>query len=231
MRLYRKALLSISLALIPSCAFVQTTTPPPQAIATPVDAGCCGPITPAGEHLIHVLDSMDVEHHWQEGMKVYWENGEPKGGSGHTHCSAFAAAAGLRLGVYMLRPPDHSQDLLASAQGRWFGSEKGAQDGWHSVATSQEAQSLANQGYLVVLDYINPDFHHPGHIAIVRPAIKSQKSLDRDGPQTTQAGLHNFTSGNAVRSFQAHPGAWPSHVLMFAHTIDFHEDATPALAP
>ncbi|MDE1154495.1 MAG: hypothetical protein PW735_02065 [Acidobacteriaceae bacterium] len=190
---------------------------------------CCGVVTPAGERLRAVLDSMDVEHRWQQNMHVNWETGEPTGapeqGSGpHTHCSAFAAAVGKRLDVYMLRPPEHGQTLLASAQGRWFASREGVDHGWRQVFHLEDAQRLANQGNLVVLDYVNPNRKHPGHIAIVRPAEKSWQSLREDGPETTQAGAHNFTEGNARFSFSKHTGAWPNEVLAFVHTTKLSQE-------
>ncbi len=191
------------------------------------DTGCCGPITPGGQHLLQVLLSMDVEHLWQAKTKVHWRSGLPRPGRGHTHCSAFAAAAADRLNIYLLRPPAHSSELLASAQGRWLGSESGYRDGWRPVYTPADAQTLANQGELVVLDFINNNDHLPGHIAIVRPAVKSASALAKDGPETIQAGAHNFNDGTAVQSFAKHKGAWPNEIRMYAHTIDFTAPPPP----
>ena len=75
-------------------------------------------ITPAGEMLARVLDSMDVERHWLADQTIHWRTGTPdrRGHQSATHCSAFVAAACDRMGVYILRPPDHSQTLLASAE-------------------------------------------------------------------------------------------------------------------
>ncbi|MFC6644238.1 hypothetical protein ACFQBQ_01250 [Granulicella cerasi] len=181
---------------------------------------CCGPITPGGQQLLQVLDAMDVERLWPQHMHVNWKTGWPDGvshGNHSTHCSAFAAAVGDRLDVYMLRPPDHSQSLLASAQGRWFGSAAGRRDGWKRVSTWDDAQRFANQGQLVVVDYINPNHHAPGHIAIVRPAMKTFAQLKEEGPETTQAGATNFRDGNTVRSFARHTGAWPHGLVVYAH--------------
>jgi len=203
--------------------------PPVAAQQTPApDTGCCGPVTPAGEKLRALLDGMDVDHLWQSHVKVNWETGEPRGGTGSTHCSAFAAAVGERLNIYMLRPPQHGQDFLASAQGRWFESDQAWHEGWFKVNSSERAQALANQGNLVVLVYINPDPHTPGHIAIVRPAVKSMQALEKEGPQTTQAGAHNFSSGTAVFSFSKHPGAWPDKVHIYAHMTQFSAAAVAA---
>ena len=81
---------------------------------------CCGPITPDGEKLRAFLDDSDVLHRWLAGQHIIWDTGEldptrPAGSpNAATHCSAFAAAMAMRLGIYVLRPPDHSQALLAN---------------------------------------------------------------------------------------------------------------------
>ncbi len=189
------------------------------------DEPCCGPITPAGEKLAQLLDSLDVEHRWLIHFHIDWQTGEPDkaadyAGPGRaTHCSAFAAAVGERLGVYMLRPPAHRQILLASAQTRWFGSPEAKAAGWRPVGSMQAAQSLANQGQLVVISYESPNVHKPGHIVIVRPSLKSAAALAVEGPQVIQAATHNRARYPAARSFTAHPGAWPDQVKVFAHEV------------
>ena len=198
------------------------------------DAGCCGPVTPAGVQFTQFLDSLDVDHLWPKDTYVNWETGMPEPRNGHhephTHCSAFAAAAAKRIGIYMLRPPEHGQSELSAAQERWFGSEAGRRGGWKAVTTPEEAQSLANLGEFVVLVYGDPNPHKSGHIAIVRPAVKSEKQLQKEGPQTTQAGGHNFSSGTAEYSFVFHKGAWPAKVQMYAHTTKFSEAANSTVA-
>lgn len=208
-------------------------------------SSCCGQVTPAGQELLRVLTAMDVEHRWLADRHVHWESGRASGGiitdgKPHTHCSAFAAAAGERLGIYMLRPPEHSQLFLATAQGEWFTTDKAARRGWERVNSAEEAQARANRGELVVLDWRNPDPKHHGHIAIVRPAVKTEEALAAEGPETMQAGQTNFSDGNAVRSFHSHPGAWPNEVLIFAHATrmsaaeahaKFEEDRTPGEEP
>ncbi len=186
---------------------------------------CCGPITPAGEHLAQVLDGMDVEHHWLAHEHVDWQSGvadrdaDYTGPGTSTHCSAFAAAVGLKLNVYMLRPPEHGQVLLASAQTRWFGTAEGATAGWRPIADMRTAQRLANEGELVVISYESPDVHRPGHIVIVRPSLKSDEALVAEGPQVVQAAARNKASYPAALSFNAHPGAWPNAVRIFAHEV------------
>ena len=69
-------------------------------------------ITSAGNTLDLTLDDMNVDSLWQAGQYVYWQTGitmpappqEFEGYEKDTHCSAFAAAAALRLGVPLLHP-------------------------------------------------------------------------------------------------------------------------------
>jgi hypothetical protein len=186
---------------------------------------CCGPITPAGERLAATLDSMNVESLWLAHEHVNWETGEPdrgadyEGPGNHSHCSAFAAAAAKRLGVYLLRPPEHGQVLLANAQAEWLAGEAGAQAGWRRVQNMQEAQELANQGTLVLVIFRNPDRHLSGHIAIVRPSEKSANALEENGPEIIQASEHNHNKANVKIGFGSHPGAWPDGVLYYAHDL------------
>src|ERR1700744_5749981 len=92
------------------------------ANARPEREPCCGPITAEGDSLAATLDRMNVESLWLSHEHVNWQTGEPDRGGvdegeGHpTHCSAFAASAAKKLGVYLLRPPEHGQVLLANAQ-------------------------------------------------------------------------------------------------------------------
>lgn len=196
--------------------------------ATPACAEpCCGPITPAGERLSHFLDQSDVTQLWQSGWHVDWLTGEkdrpePGGPEAKTHCSAFVAAMADKLGIYVLRPPDHKQALLANAQMRWL-RELGATRGWRELASYVEAQSAANQGELVLEAVENPDPHRPGHIAIVRPSEKTRAELDRDGPQETQAGEQNALSTSTVVGFRHHRDAWlpdgAGTIRYYAHTV------------
>jgi hypothetical protein len=186
------------------------------------DQPCCGQITAAGQRLASVLDGMHVEILWLAHERVDWKTGKPDPGeppTTSTHCSAFAAAVGLRLGVYMLRPPEHGQLLLASAQTQWFNSSGGKSAGWRPVATMQAAQEFANEGKLVVISYANPDPQRPGHIVIVRPSTKSAAQLAVEGPQVIQAATYNRASSPAATSFREHPGAWPNGVRVFVHDV------------
>src|SRR5262249_49999314 len=85
-------------------------------------------ITPEGKKLAAAYDAMNVENLWLPKRYVNWKTGEAldkevTDGKAHTHCSAFAAAACMRLDVYLLRPPEHSTVLLANAQYDWLHGE------------------------------------------------------------------------------------------------------------
>jgi hypothetical protein len=187
---------------------------------------CCGPITPAGERLARFLDATGVDHRWLAGHHVDWLTGQATLGTRAkaTHCSAFVAAAAARLDVYVLRPPDHSEDLLANAQLRWL-RDAPAASGWRSLPDPVAAQAAANRGDLVVEAFENPNPHRPGHIAIVRPSEQSRTDLDRDGPRETQAGETNALDTFTALGFRHHRGAWVAGgqggILYYGHTIDW----------
>ena len=191
---------------------------------------CCGVLTPSGRRLRRFLDSTGVDQLWLPGYQVDWQTGErtgalPGGANSHTHCSAFVAAAAMRLGVYILRPPEHKQDLLANAQMAWLDGPDGQSKGWSKLAGATNAQAAANRGELVVASFRSPDPHKPGHIAIVRPDDISLPLLEKEGPMVTQAGAHNAIDVSLARGFHDHRGAWPPDgsggVQFFAHAIDW----------
>jgi hypothetical protein len=198
-------------------------TPAHRLAAQERQQACCGPITPAGERLSDVLDAMDVENHWLNHEHVNWETGEPDKGEDytgpgtHTHCSAFAAAAAKRLGVYLLRPPEHGQILLANAQYEWLANENGHKAGWRALAGMAEAQRQANQGDLVLAVYESPNDHKPGHVAIVRPSKRPMAVLIADGPEAISAGVHNHNKVSIRVAFEHHPGAFPDAIRYYAH--------------
>jgi hypothetical protein len=94
-------------------------------------------LEPPGRALKAYYFSLNVENLWLAGNHVDWETGisdHPDATAGnHTHCSAFVAAACQRLGIYILRPPDHGQVLLANAQYDWLPSPAGEAAGWRRV--------------------------------------------------------------------------------------------------
>jgi len=170
---------------------------------------------------------MDVEHKWLAHEHVNWLTGEPDRASNYTgpdkatHCSAFTAAVGYRLGVYILRPPEHPQQLLASAQGEWLASQAGRGAGWAAIDSVERAQHLANMGVFVVVAYVSPNPHTPGHIAIIRPSEKTAADLAQEGPDVTQAGAANYTHWIAAKAFTHHPGAWPNNVRYYSHSVEW----------
>ncbi len=128
----RRVILGLCFGLLLAAA------PNAQAAAQP----CCGPITPDGVKLAKLLDSSGVDHLWLAHEHIVWNTGAPDPArppaSRHaTHCSAFAAAMAERVGIYLLRPPEHSQRLLANAQMKWLDGGAGKQgacrrSGWSS---------------------------------------------------------------------------------------------------
>ena len=183
------------------------------------------PISPVAERIAQRIDSLDVENHWPAGIHVKWDTGVPDGRpeklpGKHTHCSAFVAAVARELGVYILRPPEHSQVLLANAQYDWL-KQEGATRGWKPLGSAEEAQRQANEGWLVVATYKNHHDDKPGHIAIVRPSDKRGDTVREEGPQITQAGGTNYRSVALRVGFGGHPAAWGRHeVLFYAHAVD-----------
>ena len=200
-------------------------------------AACCGPITPAGDQLRQFLDQSGVEHLWLPHEHVHWLTGLPDlerpGQSRHaTHCSAYVAAMSVRLGVPLLRPPEHRADMLATPQTQWL-ETTGPSQGWREV-DRRVAQSLANQGEFVLAAWANPDPRRSGHIAIVRPSMQTTAELDQHGPELTMAGHLNALRISTERGFEDHPGAWiaggKGTVRFFAHTVDWPRiQAKPSL--
>jgi hypothetical protein len=181
-------------------------------------------ITPKAQRIVEQLDRMGVESKWIAGAHIDWRTGLPDGRpitweGRHTHCSAFVASAAETLGVYVLRPPEHGQALLANAQNEWLGSE-GRRDGWRPVHGVVEVQSLANQGFLVVASYHNHHDDKPGHIAIVRPGDKSAEALAAEGPDVIQAATVNSASIPLKAGFAGHPRAWADgEIEFYAHDV------------
>ena len=85
---------------------------------------------------------------------------EPGGPEAKTHCSAFVAAMAERRGAYVLRPPEHKQNLLANAQMRWL-REHGAERGWRTPCLLCRGAEAANRGELVLEAFENPNPHSP----------------------------------------------------------------------
>lgn len=164
--------------------------------------------------LTHFLDSLNVDKLWLPGKTVNWETGEALDKPSASHCSAFAAAVAKRLDIYLLRPPEHGQTLLANAQHDWL-EEKGASKGWHHVKSGVDAQEEANHGNLVVAVLENPNPKKAGHIAIVRPGHKTTEEIKTEGPNIIQAGGTNYVSASLKTGFARHPGAFEQNQIEF----------------
>lgn len=175
--------------------------------------------------LWELLEGMEVERLWKAGVIVDWRTGYPTGRElkpgdrgNHTHCSQFVAAACERVGVYILRPPEHSAVLLANAQFEWLGDARGAAAGWNKLADAAAAQEAASAGKLVVAVVRNPDPVKPGHIALVRPGLKSPQLLVEEGPDVMQAGSKNRYSTPLRKGFSNHL-AYIETAGFFAHEL------------
>ncbi len=182
-------------------------------------------VTLQAQQIVRELDSMGVETKWIAGEHIYWENGLPTGvpetsPGKHTHCSAFVASAAKKLGVYILRPPEHGQKLLANAQNEWL-AEEGPAHGWRKLADAAEAQAAANRGLLVIASYHNHHDDKSGHIAIVRPGNKTAEQIAAEGPDVIQAGSVNATSISIKTGFAGHPAAWrDNEIAYYAHEVN-----------
>ena len=170
------------------------------------------------------LDAMGVETKWIAGAHVNWRTGERDDSrvllpGRHTHCSAFVAAAAEALGVYILRPPEHGQVLLANAQNEWL-SDEGGEEGWRPLEGPQAAQDAANKGQLVVASYHNRRNNKPGHSAIVRPGTQGPQQIAAEGPDVIQAGTINSTSISIKAGFAGHVHAWnDDEIDYYAHSV------------
>jgi len=198
-------------------------------------------VTDKGQELSKFFDGLQVDKKWLPSVaKIDWQTGElntkkdepatdPKDKNQqpapaidkklHTHCSSFVAATCARLGIYILRPPEHSTVLLSNAQYDWL-LEKGSEKGWNQVLLPTEAQELSNQGNLVVAVWKNPDMQKPGHIAIVRPCAKNDSQIATEGPDIIQAGIKNYVNTTLKEGFKSHKGAFEnSEILFFSNEI------------
>jgi hypothetical protein len=206
------------LLLAAGCAFLAS------AAAAPAQAEAL-PVTAKGEWLARQLDSMGVENKWIAGAHIDWETGLPDGRpemsiGRHTHCSAFVAATAEKLGVYILRPPEHRQVMLANAQNEWLPTD-GRGAGWRAVDGPVEAQKLANRGALVVASYHNHRDDKPGHIAIVRPSNKESAEVLAEGPDVIQAATVNSASISVKAGFAGHVHAWADNEIdYYAHDLE-----------
>lgn len=184
---------------------------------------CCGPISEQASKLGQFYDQTNVESLWLNGIHVDWITGasdkpaDYQGPDRYSHCSTFVASVTMKLGVYILRPPEHPETFLASAQGRWLLSSESINQGWTQLSDMQEAQEKANAGKIVLAAFISPVEFKPGHIAIVRPSEKTIEELNTEGPQIIQAGKYNYNSTSVSKGFGSHQNAFPDKILYFSH--------------
>ena len=171
--------------------------------------------------------SLHVEDLWLSGQHVNWQTGEPDDPSAeqdiHTHCSAFVAAACAKKNIYILRPPDHSIQLLANAQYDWLQSNEAKKIGWIKIEPDgvyEKSQVLANKGYLVVATCKNKDPKLPGHIGLVRPAEITTDQLAESGPMLISAGTHNFNYISLKSAFGSHLSGWPENEILFYYNTE-----------
>lgn len=181
--------------------------------------------TAAAIELATFIQSLDVQHFWKKKEHVAWFSGVNNHASAtfKTHCSAFMAAVSERAGVPLLRPPQHSQDLLATAQHKWL-EGTGSTLGWTITDSPVIAQAAANAGILAVISKANPNPHSPGHAAVVIPNhAPSIDFLKLNGPQEAQAGSIN--SGNLTAS----KGFKPLHTENVFYAFYSRKRLTPRL--
>lgn len=203
-----------------------------------------------GSRLAEFLDLLQVDRLWIKGHHIVWmtgqQNAEPGvGRDRYTHCSAFAAAAAMRLGIYVLRPPFHDEMLLASAQDHWlrgyvrYQGETAVAAGWTRIGRSGEphviakAQSLANQGKLVLASFAQRPLRDdpagepvpaPGHIGMLRPSPEAAVSVDPPDLLICAAGHINGAAVPIAVSFQEHVGAWPDNIDFYSHDTPLERD-------
>lgn len=200
-----------------------------------------------GTRLAEFLAGLPIKKQWTAGHHIVWQTGQQNGPDNagrddHTHCSALVAAIALYLDIYILRPPNHQQQLLANAQIDWltasrtFAGPSAKDSGWTALGCAlnkidlESAVAAANMGKLVVAGYRQPSdattgHTRPGHIVIVRP--QSPSFCISDGPLVAMAGQRNWYSIHMKAAFDAHPGAWPCQIHLFAHDTDL-ETEVPA---
>ena len=182
-------------------------------------------ISAEGKILLQNYLSMNVENLWIAGHHINWITGVPdrdnaKAGT-RTHCSAFVAAACKNQNIYILRPPEHAQVLLANAQYKWLQSSNAISMGWQPVTGGSSAdvyysaQRYANKGFVVVAVYQNPISKKPGHIAIVRPDLVSTQQISDNGPSLIMASTNNYDLISLKMGFKSHITQWPESAILF----------------
>jgi hypothetical protein len=178
------------------------------------------PISSKAQQNKQIIEDMDVDHKWLPRYQVNWDNGLRLPGQDSkkprrklTHCSFFVAAVATKLLQAEAVPPRPGSianyHLLANKQFDWYKSE-GANQGWKQIKEANidkrniNAQNLANQGYLVVAIFANPDKNKHGHTSIVIPSDKSVEQIKAEGPDTAQAGMINSSCISLAKGYAHH---------------------------
>jgi len=183
----------------------------------------------AGHKLQEFYLSLNVENLWIAEHHINWQTGEPDKPEARngikTHCSAFVASACMQLNIYIIRPPEHSQILLADAQYSWLQTKAARENGWQIItgideyAVYEKAQEYANKGFAVIAAWNNPIQKKPGHIALVMPKEISYEKIRESGPVVVMAGTHNYNFISLMNGFKHHITEWPEKEILFYYNI------------
>ena len=180
-----------------------------------------------GEKLKQFYQGLNVETHWISGQHIDWETGAPSDRDDthnlKTHCAAFVAAACEKLKVVILRPPEHAQDLLSNAQFDWLPTSPAIAQAWKHIAGDNryaQAQDLANKGFVVVAVIKPSDERKPGHIALINPAVVTDKDLTENGPQIIMAGVKNYSNISLKAGFKGFYSKWPENQIEFYYYVN-----------
>lgn len=98
------------------------------------------------------------------------------------------------MNIYILRSPEHEQELLTNVPFDWLTSRNAVNAGWKILQGNniyEQAQSLANMGMLVIAICKNLDDTKPGHVALVMPGEMTKEKLANQGPALIMAGTNN----------------------------------------
>ena len=183
-------------------------------------------INESGKKLKKFYLGLDVEHLWLAGGHVNCQTGLPDAPSTteieKSHSPVFVAELCHRQGLYILRPPQHPQDMLANDQCDWLTTAEAKIQGWNLIAGDdiyKQAQDYANKGHVVVAIYKNAAPNATGHVAAVMPALISSKELSEEGPKIIMAGTHNFNNISLKAGFKHHVTTWPASGILFYYNV------------
>jgi len=122
--------------------------------------------------------------------------------SHHTHCSAFAAAVAMYLDIYLPRPPNHGQTLLANAQTQWLSGEGSFSGPTAASRMAPRKRQLEGRVRAILLSaqYIC----WPPLIDKVEPVMKPQSSATRKTtPRAISSALPKRPTGILATMFSS----------------------------